>query len=331
MATDGSGGSVVAAIGGNFVIAVLKLIAFFVSGSGAMLAEGIHSIADTANQALLWLGIRRSQRPADESHPYGYGAERYVWALISAMGIFFLGCGVTVYHGVHQLLHPEPTDVGWLTWSVLALSALVEGGVLMLAVREANALRRGRGWIEYLRGTSDPTVIAVLFEDSVAVFGVFVAAAGIGLSRATGILAFDGIASIIIGALLGVLALALASKNKALLVGQRASDEVEEKITQLLERDPSIEKIVGLRTRVIAAHAHRVDLQVDFDASALVARLEPEVRAAADKAQTEDGLVEFSQEFGRRLIDELALEVDRIEQAIRDEVPSARLIDVEGD
>jgi zinc transporter 9 len=331
MAGQASGASVVAAIFGNGVIAALKIMAFLVSGSGAMLAEGIHSIADTANQALLWVGIRRSERPPDDDHPYGYGAERYVWSLISAMGIFFLGCGVTVYHGIHQLLHPEVPNVGWLTWAVLAISVLVEGGVLMMAIREANRAREGKGWLEYIRTSSDPTLIAVLFEDSVAVFGVFVAAAGIGLSRFTGIGAFDGVASIIIGLLLGALALVLAAKNSKLLVGQRADPETEERIRRLIERHPAVGKIVRLRTRVMAAGAHRVDLQVDFDADTLVDRMRDDIMRKAGDVKTPEDLVAFSRAFGADLIDELAVEVDRIEDLIKEEVPTASLIDVEGD
>lgn len=327
----GTGSSVIAAIVGNAVVAALKIFAFVVSGSGAMLAEGVHSVADTANQALLWIGIRRSERPADDDHPYGYGAERYVWALISAMGIFFLGCGVTLYHGVSQLFHPEVPDVGWLTWAVLAFAVVVEGAVLMMAIREANRTRGEKGWREFIRTSTDPTLIAVLFEDSVAVIGVFVAAAGIGLSRWTGLGIFDGIASIIIGLLLGGLALVLAAKNSKLLVGQRADPDVEKRIRQLMEEHPAIGKVVALRTRVMAAGAHRVDLQVDFDAGTLVERMHEEIVAEVGKLNSEEAILAFSHRLGDRIVDDLADEVDRIEALIKQEVPTASLIDVEGD
>jgi zinc transporter 9 len=296
-----------------------------------MLAEGIHSVADTANQALLWLGIKRSERPADDTHPYGYGAERYVWALISAMGIFFLGCGVTVYHGVEQVLHPTKTEVSWIDWTVLGISVVVEGGVLLMAIKEANGKREGRSWREFIRTSSDPTLIAVLFEDSVAVGGVFIAAAGIGLSRLTGIPWFDGLASILIGLLLGVLALVLAMKNKTLLVGQSAAPEIENRIRQVLQASPAVGKLIKLRTKVMATGMHRVDVQVDFEAQSLVERLRDDILAAREQVKTDEGLLEFSREFGDKLIEELADEVDRIEAKIRDEVPTAQLIDVEGD
>jgi len=325
----GSAKSVIAAVIGNGTVAVLKLFAFAVSGSGAMLAEGIHSVADTANQALLYLGIRRSQRPATEQHPYGFGAERYFWSLVSAMGIFVLGCGVTVYHGVEQLLHPTLPVVGWLTWAVLVISAILQGGVFAIAVRQANAQKGDQGLISYLKGSSDPTLIAVLLEDTIAVAGIGIAAAGIGLAMWTGIPHFDGAASILIGLLLGVLALLLAIKNKSLLIGRSATPEVEAQIRKLVIRDPSVAKIVALRTRVLAAGEHRVDLQVDFDPEAIIDRL---IAPYLDNIPVEAPEMEkVLRDFGRRLIDDLALEVDRLEDKIRQEIPSVTLIDIEGD
>jgi zinc transporter 9 len=326
MADSGSARAVIAAVVGNGSIAVLKIGAFVVSGSGAMLAEGIHSIADTMNQALLWLGIARSRRRADPKHPYGYGAERYFWALVSAMGIFVLGCGVTVYHGIHQLMHPTMPEVGWLTWAVLAVSALVEGGVLALALKDANTRREGKSWRHFLASSSDPTLLAVIFEDTVAVGGVFVAAAGIGLSLQTGWSGFDGVASIIIGLLLGALALALALKNKELLIGRSAAPEIEEKIRKIVHQDKAVSKVLALKTRVLAAGEVR-----DFESDSIIDRLTPEIQKRYGTIDSEEELMAFSRELGRRLIDELAIEVDRLEAAIREEVPSASLIDIEGD
>jgi zinc transporter 9 len=323
--------AVVAAVLGNLSIAVLKLVAFVFSGSGAMLAEGIHSIADTLNQALLYLGIRLSRRPADDSHPYGYGAERYFWALVSAMGIFVLGCGVTVYHGIHQLQHPELPDVGILTWSVLAISVVVEGGVLLLAIREANKSRGGRSWREFLRTSSDPTLIAVLFEDSIAVLGVLIAAAGIGLSRITGIAYFDGIASILIGLLLGGLALLLAAKNKSLLIGQAADPRVEERIRMVVRAHPSVKKLISLRTRVLAAGEHQVDMQVDFEPNAIIDEMAGEIEEAWQGMKDHSDFDRFLRTFSDHLLDQLAQQVDNLEDRIRAEVPSVKLIDVEGD
>lgn len=330
MAADGSTKTVITAVFVNLGISVLKLGAFAVSGSGAMLSEGLHSIADTLNQALLWLGINRSQRPADDKHPYGYGAERYFWSLVSAMGIFVLGCGVTVYHGIHSILHPTPTEVGWITWAVLAISGVLEGAVLLMAVSAANKQRGDQSWRDFLRTSKDPTLLAVLFEDAVAVGGVIVAALGIMLSKVTGILIFDGIASVIIGLLLGALALMLALRNKALLVGQ-GDPELAAQVREVLAKNPSVDSVLKLKTRILAADAHSVDLQVEFSAERIVERVLPKFSDAMIAASDEDALRPIARDFAEKVLDELAIEVDHIEEAIREVAPSATHIDVEGD
>ncbi|MCP4499210.1 MAG: cation diffusion facilitator family transporter [Deltaproteobacteria bacterium] len=331
MSAKGGTQTVVMAVVVNFVIAILKFLAFSVSGSGAMLAEGIHSVADTANQALLFLGIKKSERPADDTHPFGYGAERYFWALVSAMGIFVLGCGVTVYHGVHQLMHPVLPTVGALTWGVLGVSALLEGSVFLMALREANSQREGKSWIAFLKSSSDPTLIAVLLEDSIAVIGIGIASLGILLSSATGIPQFDGAASILIGLLLGALALLLAVKNKNLLVGISAPKDVEDTIQKLVSGHPSVEKLLSMRTRVLGSGNVQLDLQVDFSPDAIVDRMQEDIHKAYENIENKEEFEAFCRSFGRDLVDELALEVDRLEQAIRKEVPQAQIIDVEGD
>lgn len=331
MAGSESGKAVVAAIFGNGIIAVGKLAVFGVTGSGAMLAEGIHSVADTANQALLWVGIRRSHRPADEAHPYGYGAERYVWALISAMGIFFLGCGVTCYHGVHAIMHPKPVSAGWLTWTVLGISALVEGYVLLLAVLEANRQRGDKSFVRFMRESSDPTLIAVLFEDSIAVLGVFIASAAIFAAEKTGMYWLDGAASLTIGLLLGFLALILAAKNKQLLIGHSAAPDVEARVRNIALSHPSVAEVLSVRTRVIAAGENRVDLQVDFDPNAMIDRWVADIRKQAPDVKDAESLEAFSRDLAAKLLDELAKEVDHLEAEIQEAVPSATLIDVEGD
>ncbi len=323
--------AVIAAVFGNLVISILKLAAFAVSGSGAMLAEGIHSIADTMNQALLWLGIRRSNRPPDRSHPYGYGAERYFWALISALGIFVLGCGVTCYHGITQLLNPTMPTVTWIVWAVLGIAGVLEGGVFLIALSQANKVRQGKPWRVFFRTSTDPTLIAVLLEDAVAVLGVTVAAMGIGLSHLSGVPIFDGIASIIIGLLLGGLALTLAIKNKSLLVGQAAAGEIEDRVREIVSSNPAIDRIIALRTRILAAGKHRVDLQVDFDPQILVDRMVADIHASFSGLKTSEDLEKYMREFAARLVDDLAKEVDRLEAEIRNEIPSAQLIDIEGD
>jgi zinc transporter 9 len=328
---SGSRRAVIAAVLGNGALALLKLLAFIVSGSGAMLSEAIHSFADTINQALLWLGIRLSKRPADREHPYGYGAERFFWSLVSAMGIFFLGAGITLYHGIHTLLEPGHIEITPLTWIVLALALLIEGAVLILAIRAADQRRAGRSWPEFLRTARDPALLAVLLEDAIAVTGVFIASAGILLAHIFHNPLFDAAASILIGLLLALMAVILAMRNRTLLLGQAASAELERKIRAIVMHDPVVGRILHLRTRILDVDAHLVDLQVDFEPDTIVERLTPEIRAAAEGIRSPEDLEQFARSFARRLVDELAVEVDRLEEKVRESVPTAQIIDIEGD
>jgi len=219
MASPSSKTAVAAAIGGNACVMVAKFVAFLFTGSGAMLSEAIHTLADLINQILLMVGIVRSTRDPDHIYEYGYQSERYVWALISAVGIFFLGCGVTVYHGIQSLLHPhELKDLGWAL-GVLTFSFVLEAIVLWIAVRAAKQQAEGKPLMHYLRHEADPAVVAVVLEDAAACLGVLVAFAAIVLSRVTGEPYWDAIGSLIIGVLLGVIAIWLIARNTSLLVG----------------------------------------------------------------------------------------------------------------
>ena len=167
MAGKGSESTVISALIGNSTIAVLKFAAWFVSGSGAMLSEAIHTLADVGNQALLLVGLRQAKKAPDEKHPFGYGQAAFFWALVSAIGIFFMGCGVTVYHGISTLVHPpEQLEVGWLTWGTLALSFVIDGWVFLVALK---SLWRGRphgmAWTLYIQRIKDPMLTALkIFE-----------------------------------------------------------------------------------------------------------------------------------------------------------------------
>ena len=196
MAVSGRG-AVVAALVGNSFLTVIKTGAFLLSGSGAMLSEAIHSLADTGNQGLLYAGIRRSERQPDAMFHYGYGADRFLFALLSAVGIFILGCGVTVYHGVHTLLHPPELSLSWITFAVLGVAFVTDGSVLLSTIGAINRVKGEKSFFEHIRTSSDPTVAAVLFEDGIATSGVVVAALGIGLAHVTGDTRFDAVSSIL--------------------------------------------------------------------------------------------------------------------------------------
>jgi zinc transporter 9 len=248
---SGSKTSVIAAIAGNSLVMVSKFVAFALSGSSSMMAESIHSLADVTNQVLLLVGIQRSRTPASKLFKFGYGQERYFWNLVSACAIFFVGCGVTVYHGVSDLFGEHEPEISWLTVGVLALALVVEGTVLAIALKSAWRQKGDRSLIEFIRTTKDPTLVAVVLEDSAAVLGLLIAGAGILLTHLTDNAVFDSIGSILVGVLLGLVALFLANQNRKLLIDQ--SSPTTEKIARAVLADhPAVVRVVDLRTVIFA-------------------------------------------------------------------------------
>ena len=331
----GSATAVYTAIGANSIVAVAKLTAFAMTGSGAMLSEGIHSIADVANQCLLALGLSRSKRPADVDHPYGYDQERFVWALISAVGIFFLGCGVTVYHGVHSLLEGAEMHSSSIALGVLGFSFVIEGMSLLVAIRalQKEARARGLGLMEYVRGGSDPTGAAILLEDGAAVLGVVIAAACIGLGIVTGHSWWDGVGSILIGLLLGWVAIWLINKNRMALVGRGVPEEQRQQVMQILSNDPVVEHVADVKATMVGDASFRFKAEIDFDGAEITRRwLEThDAEALLAQLQSPEDLERLLQELGEDLVTALGDEIDRLEAQIQEFVPSAQHVDIEAD
>lgn len=330
-AADVSARLVALGVLGNVVITAVKLAAFALSGSGAMLAEGLHSAADSINAAFVWVGVRLSRRAADARRQYGYGAERYFWAFVSAMGVFLLGGGATIYHGIRELSQPGPIHIGAFTWVAIGAGGLVDGGVFIVSMRQAARRRSKRSWLEYVRQSTNSSLLAVLFENGVAMLGLLVAAIGITLTVVLGTAVYDAAASIVIGVLMSASALVLAQRNRLLLLGEAVRPEIEGRIRRIVLSDPVVGRLLSVRTRVLAADQYRVDLQVDLNPDVVVDRLRPEIRSAAEQIHGVDDLEVFARSFARRVVDELAGEVDRLEKRIREEVPGARVIDIEAD
>lgn len=331
MASPSSKTAVAAAIGGNACVMVAKFVAFLFTGSGAMLSEAIHTLADLINQILLMVGIVRSTRDPDHIYEYGYQSERYVWALISAVGIFFLGCGVTVYHGIQSLLHPhELKDLGWAL-GVLTFSFVLEAIVLWIAVRAAKQQAEGKPLMHYLRHEADPAVVAVVLEDAAACLGVLVAFAAIVLSRVTGEPYWDAIGSLIIGVLLGVIAIWLIARNTSLLVGASIPTSIRAQVKKIIEADPAVEEIVDLKTRILDTDTYRIKADIHFDGGALADKLRPQLREAYDRIKTFEEFEKFAHEFGDDVVDLLADEIDIIERKIRDQIPQAKHLDLEAE
>lgn len=331
MAAGGSKGAVLLALLGNFFITIIKFIAFLLSGSGAMLSESIHSFADTSNQGLMFIGIRRSERKADALFPYGYGAERYLFALLSAVGVFVLGCGVTIYHGVSNLIHPPELTITWHTWVVLAVSLVIEALVLKKVMAVVKDVAKDKSFFEWLRHSTDPTVPAVLFEDGVAVLGVIVAALGIVLAKVTGSHVPDALASIIIGLMLGAVAIWLGLKNRQLILGQSVATPVEEAVVEFLDGQPTVARVEDFRTRVMGAEAFRVKADIQFDGRPLGQAQAKWVAERLPELTDQAAIDAFSAEFGHRIVESLGDEVDRIERELFDRFPRMRYVDIEAE
>jgi len=262
-----STGTVLTALGANLAIAVAKIAAGVISGSSAMLAEGAHSVADTTNQVFLLTSLRLSRRPADATHPFGYGKERFFWSLLAAVGIFVSGAVFSIYEGVHGLLEGEAEAAGYLiAYVVRGVSFLAEGVSWRKAVKQlrGEAAHRDRGLVEHLRLSSDPTVKTVFFEDSAALVGLVLAAAGLGLHQLTGQAFWDPVAAIAIGVLLAVVAYVLGRDTKELLIGEAAPEPARRALRDALAAEPEIDAVLELRTMLVGPATLLVAARVDM-------------------------------------------------------------------
>jgi len=334
MAADGSKKSVIAAIAGNSVICVVKFIGFFVTGSGAMLSEAIHTGADLMNQWLLFLGIIKSSKAPDADFPFGYAKERFVWALISAVGIFFLGCGVTIYHGIHSLMDPSH-DISDPMWAIaiLLFSLVLEGIVLWVAAKDLLDQSRAKGiqfWL-FCKEYADPSAVAVLLEDAAACLGVIIALTSLGLTTITGDTYWDGIGSITIGVLLGFVAIWLMQRNRELLVGQAIPQSRQTAIQSILHEQDSIEGVDEISTQMVDAKTYNVAIRADFSGEALVGQFNPFLTESFPKIKDGDfeTFEKFTKEFAEKVVDEMAEEVERLEGQIRSAIPEVARVDIE--
>jgi cation diffusion facilitator family transporter len=245
---SGSKKVIFAALAGNAMIALTKFAAAAFTGSSAMLSEAIHSLVDTGNQLLLLHGLKRSVRPADRMHPFGYGREIYFWAFVVALLIFSIGAGVSIYEGIHKILHPRPVESPWVNYIVLGLSILFEGGSFLVAFRQFGEMRKGRSFWAAARACKDPAVFIVLFEDMAAMAGLLIALAGLLAAQYLNMPRMDGVASAAIGLLLAAVAVFLTRETKGLIIGETADPEVIAGIEKLALASPAVQSINELRT-----------------------------------------------------------------------------------
>ena len=296
---EGSRRAIIAAFFANLGIAVAKFVGFFFTGAASMLAEAVHSVADTSNQGLLLLGGRKARRRPDAEHPFGFGTERYFWAFVVALVIFTLGSLFALFEGEEKLRHPhELESAGWAV-AILVLAIVFESFSLRTAVRESRHVKRDESWWAFIRRSKVPELPVVLLEDIGALIGLVFALAGVGLAELTGNARFDAAGSIAIGLLLGAIAMVLVVEMKSLLIGEAASPAVTDTIARTIESVPQVRRLIHMRTRHLGP---------------------------------EELLVGAKLEFGADLtMPELAAVIDDVEAAVRAAVPAATVIYLEPD
>lgn len=271
---SGSRKVILAALVGNTLIAITKFAAAAFTGSSAMLSEGIHSLVDTGNQGLLLYGLKRAKQPPDPEYPFGHGKEIYFWSFIVAILIFAVGAGISIYEGIRHVLDPHAITDPLINYIVLALALVFEGVAWTYAFVEFNKTRGRLGYFEAVHTGKDPTLFVVLFEDSAAMLGLIIALAGVGLTHATGIAYFDGIASILIGLVLAATAAWLAFETKGLLIGEAAGRRVIDGIRKTVLEFPEVRHINEILTMHMGPDFILLNLAVKFSDEATALELE---------------------------------------------------------
>jgi cation diffusion facilitator family transporter len=273
--------AVVAAMIGNAAIAVIKFAAAAITGSSAMISEGIHSVVDTGNGGLLFHGLRRGARPADATHPFGHGMEVFFWSLIVAVSIFGIGGGMSIYEGVVHIRHPSPIENPLVNYIVLAVAALFESVSFTVAWRAFRKSRKGRSIFAAIHRGKDPSLFTVLFEDAAALLGLAVAFLGVLLSHLLDAPAFDGAASVVIGCILVTAAIWLAYETKSLLVGEAADPELVAAIKELVLADDAVMGLGAVLTMHMGPSDVLLNIEVQFTPELSVA----DVHAAIHRIQ----------------------------------------------
>jgi cation diffusion facilitator family transporter len=298
VAAEGGTKAILAALFANAGIAVSKFVGFLITGSSSMLAESVHSVADTSNQGLLLLGQKTSKRRATKAHPFGYGRERYFYSFIVALMLFTLGAVFALYEGIHKIQHPEELSSPLVAVAILVVAIALESYSFRTAIVESRQLKGEQSWWSFIRQSKTPELPVVLLEDAGALFGLVFALLGVGLAVLTGDPMWDGVGTLMIGVLLGVIAITLIVEMKSLLIGEGASDGELEIIANELTSD-DVERVIHIRTQYLG----------------------PDELLVAAKLGLREGLE----------LAEVAKAIDEAESRVRAKVPAARLIYLEPD
>jgi cation diffusion facilitator family transporter len=292
MSSGGSTRAILAALLANLGIAIAKFIGFLFTSSSSMLAESVHSVADTGNQVLLLFGGRRARQVATRQHPFGFGRERFFWAFVVSIVLFTLGSAFALFEGIEKLLNPhEIESAGWAI-AILLVAVGLEGWSFRTAMKEARPFKGDGSWFRFIRRSKQPELPVVLLEDSGALIGLVIALTAIGLSTITGDAIWDGVGTTCIGALLGVIAIVLATEMKSLLIGEAASEHDEAAITTAIVGSDSVRELIDIRTEHIGPESILVAVKVQFadeltmrELADVVDAIEARIRAAVPAAE----------------------------------------------
>lgn len=292
MSTAGSTRAIIAALLANAGIAVAKFVGFIITGSSSMLAESVHSVADTSNQGLLLFGQRQARKEADDLHPFGYGRSRYFYSFVVALVLFTLGSVFALYEGYHKISHPEELTSPVVAIAILLVAICLESYSFRTAAVESRPLKGSASWWRFIRTSRNPELPVVLLEDTGALIGLALALGGVGLSMLTGDPVWDGIGTVAIGVLLGVIAVILMIEMHSLLIGEGATSQEDKAIRAALEQTPNVDRLIHIRTQYLGPDellvAAKIALAADTDLATVAATIdaaESAVRAAVPAAR----------------------------------------------
>lgn len=322
--------SVVTALLGNTFVTILKVITAAITGSATMFAESVHSLADTLNQSLLLIGINRSRKPADDIRGYGYGIERFFWSLISACGILFIGAGVTVYHSIESLIHPSTTtDGGTLSLVVLLLAFVVESITLYIAVK--SIMGKKKFSFSLLRD-ADPITLAVVYEDGAAVLGVLVALLAQYLGFITGSHIYDALGGMVVGLILGILAIVLIIKNYSYIIGKPLDEKVQKHVIKFMHEDPCIEHVIDFKSVAVDIGKYRIYTTVEWNGTPLYEEIYDDGELKEEFEYVRDDFTEFTKLMFKttdRIPRLVGKHIDEIEKKITEKFPEIAYVDIE--
>lgn len=322
---------VVAALTGNILVTIAKTMVAVVSGSASMFAESVHSFADTLNQSLLFIGLKRSKKPADEMRGYGYGIERFFWSLISACGILFIGAGVTIYHSINSIIkiHEHEYTFSILNVTILIMAFVIESITLFIAIRE---LKGKNKLTKKIMSKADPITLAVVYEDGAAVIGVLIALFAQLIAQMTGNVIYDAIGGMIVGLILGFLAVVLIIKNYNYIIGKPLDEETTEEVIEFLLADPCIESISEFKSVAIDINKYKIYTTVEWNGTPLY----EEIYDAGDLKEEFNDIKDDFQEFIKLMLKTtdriprlIGKHIDEIEKKLTEKFPEIAYIDIE--